>query len=70
MSSPIHVALLEKAVAQSGLSVAQFAKQVVIREPSTVGRWLDRSSPIPGVVCDWLDDQAERLAPVEKSRRK
>lgn len=58
MSSPIQIQLLEQRIVESGLTVRQFALEVVLREPRTVGRWLDGTSPIPDVVVRWLEGRA------------
>ncbi len=54
-------ALLERRLEESGLSTERFATDVMIRQARTVRRWLDRSSPLPGVVLEWL--QEPRAAP-------
>ncbi len=55
------VRLLENLIQESGLSTARFAFEVLVREPRTVRRWLDGSSPIPKRVQDWIE--APRAAP-------
>ena len=38
----------------SGLSVEEFARTVVLREPQTVENWLTGKSKITRIVQDWL----------------
>lgn len=45
--------LLRARIDASGLSVERFAKDVLVREPSTVRRWL-RGGQLPRMVRDWL----------------
>lgn len=45
---------LKKLIKASGLSVEQFARTIVLREPRTVFRWLAGDSPIPKVVVKFL----------------
>lgn len=42
--------LLSRAIEVSGLSVRQFAKQVLVREPRTVWRWLAGENALPTAV--------------------
>ena len=49
-------ALLERRLQESGLSTERFAVEVMVRQARTVRRWLDRSSPIPNVVLDKLEE--------------
>lgn len=51
------VALLRKAIEESGLSARQFAVRVMLRDERTVRRWLARKSPIPEPVVRWLQAQ-------------
>ena len=37
----------------SGIGITKFARNTLIRDPSTVHRWL-RGGKITDVVCDWL----------------
>ncbi len=53
--------LLGKRIEESGLRTGTFARDVLIREPRTIRRWLDGSSPIPKRVREWL--QAPQVAP-------
>ena len=48
--------LLEQRIEESGLKTGEFAVGCLVREPRTVRRWLDGSSPIPSRVRDWLED--------------
>lgn len=49
-----HLSLLRNAIARSGLSARQFAKQVLLRDERTVRRWIAGDSPIPTVVVEFL----------------
>ena len=51
-----EIGLLEKRIEESGLDTSPFARDVLIREPRTIRRWLDGSSPIPNRVKEWLQD--------------
>lgn len=42
--------LLRAAIAASGLSVRQFARERLLREPRTVWRWLAGENPLPSIV--------------------
>ncbi len=55
-----HRDLLARVIASSGLSVRQWAKQVVLREERTVRRWIAGDSPIPQVVVEFLKVTASR----------
>ena len=46
--------LLDRRIAESGLSLAAFAEAVLRRESRTVRRWIARENPIPQVVVDFL----------------
>ncbi len=46
-------ALLAAAIERSGLSVGAFAREVVIRDPRTVRKWLS-GEKMPQAVLDWL----------------
>lgn len=48
------VALLSERIDESGLSVSAFARDVLLREPRTVFRWLAGDAKIPNLVADWL----------------
>lgn len=48
------VALLHEAIRRSGVSVAAFARDVMLRSPSTVRRWLQGTSPMPREVRAYL----------------
>ena len=48
------VELLRLAIAKSGLSVRQFARQIVGREDRTVRRWI-AGQPIPKAAKQWLE---------------
>lgn len=47
-------ALLRAAIKASGLSATAYARQVLIRNPRTVRRWLAGDSPIPEAVREFL----------------
>lgn len=53
------IALLEKRIEESGLSVRQFALKVMLREDRTIRRWLTGESPIPNLVLDFLTNPWE-----------
>ena len=53
--------LLAERIKESGLRTAPFARDVLIREPRTVRRWLSADSPIPNRVKEWL--QGPTVAP-------
>ena len=46
--------LLKLAIAKSGLSVRQFARQIVGREDRTIRRWI-KGQPIPKAAKQWLE---------------
>lgn len=46
--------LLRRSIAASGLSTTAYARNVVLRRPREVRRWLDGSKPIPKSVARWL----------------
>lgn len=47
-------ALLRAAIAASGLTTSGYARNVLIRDPRTVRRWLAGTSPIPAAVLAHL----------------
>ncbi len=47
-------ALLERAIAKSGLSLRSFAETELARDERTVRRWRNGSGEIPDVVRVWL----------------
>ena len=53
------VALLRAAIKASGLSASAYARDVLVRDPRTVRRWLKGDSPIPQSVVDFLHDGSE-----------
>jgi hypothetical protein len=53
-----HRDLLARVIAASGLSASAFARDVLLREPRTIRRWLAGDSPIPAVVGAWLTAHA------------
>ncbi len=46
----LALAALRAAIAASGLSASQFARDILWREPRTLRRWLAGESPIPEAV--------------------
>lgn len=54
MTRAEQVALLRSRIEASGLSVGRFAREVLLREPRTVQRWLAMENPIPQLVIEWL----------------
>ena len=48
--------LLQKRIAESGLSARRFATDVLRRDERTIRRWLANDSPIPATVLDFLAD--------------
>ena len=53
------VELLRLAIAKSGLSVRQFARQIVGREDRTIRRWV-AGQPIPKAAKQWLEQYISR----------
>jgi hypothetical protein len=54
--------LISKAIEKSGLSVRGFARQVLVREPRTVWRWLAGENALPAAVrekCETLVAEPE-----------
>lgn len=51
-----RAALLSRRIDESGLTVHEFAKDVLHRDPRTVFRWLAGDRPVPNIVADWLND--------------
>ena len=47
-------ALLRAAIAASGLTTSGYARNVLIRDPRTVRRWLAGQAPIPQTVRAFL----------------
>ncbi len=47
--------LIRAAIDHSKLSVSRFAREVMIREPRTVRRWLAGDSPLPAQVRRHLE---------------
>ena len=58
-----ELALLNRRIAESGLSIRAFAEEVLIREKRTVERWR-AGGAIPARVVRWLEDP--QLAPWPK----
>lgn len=55
-TSTEEMELLERRIEESGLKTSRFARDVLIREPRTIRRWLTGDSPIPNRVKEWLQD--------------
>lgn len=51
---PEAVRQLRAAIKASGLSASAYARQVLIRSPRTVRRWLAGDSPLPEAVREFL----------------
>jgi hypothetical protein len=49
------IALLRDAIARSGLSVNEYARQVLVRDGRTVARWLAGKQAIPAAVLEKLE---------------
>lgn len=49
-----HLTQLREAVRASGLSRSRYAREVLVRDPRTLRRWLAGSSPIPASVIAHL----------------
>ena len=63
MANVSHADQLRALIERSGLSASAFARDVLIREPRTIRRWLAGDSPIPAVVCEWIEAQSIRRPP-------
>jgi hypothetical protein len=48
------IALLRAAIDRSGLSVNEYARTVLVRDPRTCARWLAGEIPLPAAVLDFL----------------
>jgi len=57
----VSVDLLRVAIKASGLSPARFAREVVVRDPRTIRRWL-RGKPIPETVIHRLKELTRKEA--------
>lgn len=51
------VTALRLAIRASRRSTRRFAREVLLREPRTVRRWLAGESIIPAAVVEWMCDQ-------------
>ena len=56
MARTPEVKLLERRIAESGLSARRFAMEVLLRDERTIRRWLAGDSPIPDMVTQWLEE--------------
>lgn len=45
---------LKRRIAESGLSISDYSRNRLIRDPTTIFRWLNGKNPIPRVVCEHL----------------
>ena len=61
--------LLKLAIEKSGLSVRQFARQIVGREDRTIRRWI-KGQPIPKAAKQWLMDYVELNHSTEQVRER
>ena len=50
---------LARVIAASGLSAVKYAREVLLRDPRTIRRWLAGDSPIPREVLAFLAKQAK-----------
>ena len=57
--TPEAVAQLRAAIEKSGLSATAYAKQILIRNPRTLRRWLRGDSPIPEAVRAFLAESLD-----------
>ncbi len=55
MTSPSDHELLRLRVSESGLSQTRFAREVLIRAPRSVKRWLAGETSLPQDVRAWLE---------------
>lgn len=49
---------LREAIEASGLSVSDYATDILYRQPKTVYRWLEGGAPIPAAVVKLLNRKA------------
>jgi hypothetical protein len=52
-----HIAKLRGDIAALNLSIENYARTVLLRDPRTVFRWLSGQSPIPKPVQEYLDQK-------------
>lgn len=55
------IAQLREAIRRSGLSVTQYARRVLVRDPRTVRRWLAGTQAIPQAVLDLIARTAKSV---------
>lgn len=63
---------LRAAIAASGLSISEFARSVLVRDPRTLRRWLSGERPIPRHVLEKIAkllDDPEGKSPRALARR-
>ncbi len=65
-TSTERIDLLERRIDESGLKTGAFAREVLVREPRTVRRWLTGESPIPNRVLQWLQEPKAAPWPLER----
>ena len=53
-----EIALLRLVIQRSGLSITEYAKTVLVRDPRTLRRWLSGERQIPQAVLDRLQAAA------------
>lgn len=51
--------ILSAAIKKSGLSVRRFAREVLVRDPRTVWRWLAGDNPLPRTVRELCERAIE-----------
>jgi len=54
-----EIARLRAAIHASGLSITEYARGVLVREPRTVRRWLAGDRQIPRAVLDLIETPAD-----------
>ena len=53
------IEVLKQAIADSGLSSSAYAREILVRDPRSLRRWLAGHSPIPQSVCQFLKREIE-----------
>ena len=57
------VRALREAIDADGRGVKRFAREILVRPPSTIYRWLSGSRPVPKCVRDYLVGSFRILSP-------
>ena len=57
------IEMLKHAIWVSGLTASDYARQILVRDPRTVRRWLAGDAPIPKSVRDYLEGLVEPSLP-------